>query len=326
LVVTIDPSRRLAQALGFAAGVSPGVELPVQTPALAGSGGSLHALLLDGQVVFDRLVAAYATDPDQAKRIVENPLYQTMTEHLGGALEYAAIAQLRLLHREGRYDLIVLDTPPTANALDFLQAPERIQELVTNPAIRLLTGTGRLGSRLLGVGNGLVLKVLGAMGGGEFVRDLGVFLRDFSVVLDQFHKQAGDFQALLTSETTGAFLVTSAATFSVREAVTFLGVLYDRSLRVDGVVLNRVTPPFEPFPEQDACTTYLQGQAGVEGTARLRDAYNGLRVQGERSRQAIVTLKQAYTNIPIWALPRREPPPTSLAELHALERDFVCVG
>ncbi|MGB1016473.1 MAG: ArsA family ATPase, partial [Nannocystaceae bacterium] len=252
LVVTIDPSRRLAQALGFAGSVQPGVELPVQTPALANTKGSLHALLLDGQVVFDRLVAAYATDAAQAKRIVHNPLYKTMTEHLGGALEYAAIAQLRLLHREGRYDLIVLDTPPTANALDFLQAPERIQELVTNPAIRLLTGTGKLGSRLLGVGNGLVLKVLAAMGGGEFVRDLGIFLRDFSVVLDQFHRQAGDFQALLTSETTGAFLVTSAATFSVREAVAFLGVLHERSLRVDGVVLNRVTPPFEPFPEQDA--------------------------------------------------------------------------
>lgn len=326
LVVTIDPSRRLAQALGFAASVQPGVELPVQTPALANTEGSLHALLLDGQVVFDRLVAAYATDAAQAKRIVNNPLYKTMTEHLGGALEYAAIAQLRLLHREGRYDLIVLDTPPTANALDFLQAPERIQELVTNPAIRLLTGTGRLGSRLLGVGNGLVLKVLGAMGGGEFVRDLGIFLRDFSVVLDQFHRQAGDFQALLTSETTGAFLVTSAATFSVREAVAFLGVLHGRSLRVDGVVLNRVTPPFEPFPEQDACTNYLRAQVGADKMARLRDAYNGLRVQGARSRQAIATLKQAYGQIPVWALPRREPPPTSLAELHALERDFVCVG
>ncbi len=326
LVVTIDPSRRLGQALGFEDGAKPGVELPVQTPALAGTGGSLHALLLDGRVVFDRLVAAYANDSAQAKRIVQNPLYQTMTQHLGGALEYAAIAQLRLLHREGRYDLIVLDTPPTANALDFLQAPERIQELVTNPAIRLLTGTGRLGSRLLGIGNGMVLKVLGAMGGGEFVKDLGEFLRDFSVVLEQFHKQAGDFQVLLTSETTGALLVTSAAAFSVREAVSFLGVLRERSLRVDGVVLNRVTPPFPAFPETDACTTYLQAHGGSQAVASVREAYNGLRIQGDRSRQAIVALKQAYSAVTVWALPRREPPPTSLDELHTLERDFVCVG
>ncbi len=325
LVVTIDPSRRLAQALGFADGAQPGVELPVHTPALAEAGGSLHALLLDGRAVFDRLVTAYASDPQQAGRIVQNPLYRTMTEHLGGALEYAAIAQLRLLHREGRYDLIVLDTPPTANALDFLQAPERIQELVQNPAIRLLTGTGRLGSRLLGIGNGLVIKVLGAMGGGEFVRDLGEFLRDFSVVLEQFHEQAGDFSQLLASNITGAFLVTSAATFSVREAVSFLRVLHERKLRVDGVVLNRVTPPFPAFPETDACTSYLSTHAGTAAEI-VREAYEGLRIQGDRSRQAIVTLKQAYPAITIWALPRHEPPPTSLDELHALERDFVRVG
>ncbi len=328
LVVTIDPSRRLAQALGFDASAKPGTELEVQLPADTAGAGTLKALLLDGKVVFDRLVRGYASDAAAAEKILRNPIYKATTEHLGGALEYAAMAQLRLLYDEGRHDLIVLDTPPTANALEFLAAPDRVQELVTNPAIRLLTGTGTFGARVLGIGNRVVLKALGAVGGGQFIEELGAFLREFSVVLSAFRERAGDFQDLLSSSATGVILTTSASQFSVREALAFLEVLRQRSLRVDAVVLNRMIPAFPEPPAEERVARAVAGleKVGAPELTALMDAYRGIRVQGRRSLAAVQTLARAYSSIPVWALPRREPPPNSLHELASLGDQFIRVA
>lgn len=324
LVVTIDPSRRLAQALGHDRARA-GTELPVPLPA--GGRGSLHALLLATEVVFDRIVQAYAESPAAARQITSNPIYRAIAENLGGALEYAAMAQLQLLHAERRYDLIVLDTPPTANAIDFLSAPERIHEVATNPATKLISGGGKLGARLLGVGNGLVLKALSAIGGGEFLTELGAFLRDFAGVIAAFQQRAGDFSSLLTSPETGVVLATSAAPLSVREGLDFLRVLHERGLRVDGVVLNRVLPPFPPpAPTADlraALAEQLAEDRLDDTVRRLETAYAGLRVQGEQSVAAGEALTRAYPRIPLWLLPLRDPSPTSVEDLADLVAQFV---
>lgn len=327
LVVTIDPSLRLAQALGQDRARA-GEELPVALPE--GGQGSLHALLLAPDVVFDRIVRAYAESPAAARQITQNPIYRAIAENLGGALEYAAMAQLQILHAERRYDLIVLDTPPTANAIDFLSAPERIHEVVTNPATRIITGGGKLGARLLGVGNGVVLKALGAIGGGEFLAELGAFLRDFSGVLSAFQQRAGDFSTLLTSPETGVVLATSASPLSVREGLDFLRVLHDRGLRVDSVVLNRVLPPFPPPPPVEAVRAALTEQvepAVLEDMLqRVLGVYAGLRVQGEQSVAAGQALTRAYPRLPLWLLPLRDPAPTSVADLAELVAQFVRWG
>ena len=324
LVVTIDPSRRLAQALGHDRARA-GTELPVPLPA--GGRGSLHALLLATEVVFDRIVHAYAESPAAARQITGNPIYRAIAENLGGALEYAAMAQLQLLHAERRYDLIVLDTPPTANAIDFLSAPERIHEVATNPATKLISGGGKLGARLLGVGNGLVLKALSAIGGGGFLAELGAFLRDFAGVIAAFQQRAGDFSSLLTSPETGVVLATSAAPLSVREGLDFLKVLHERGLRVDGVVLNRVLPPFPPpAPTADlraALAEQLAEDRLDDTVRRLETAYAGLRVQGEQSVAAGEALTRAYPRIPLWLLPLRDPSPTSVEDLADLVSQFV---
>jgi anion-transporting ArsA/GET3 family ATPase len=329
LVVTIDPSRRLAQALGFRAGVAGGTELPVELPGPAGQ-GSLHALWLAPDRVFAELVRAYADDPGTAAAILANPLYQAMAEHLGGALEYAAMAKLQLLHASRRYDLIVLDTPPTANAIDFLSAPERLHELATNPATRLITGGAGLGGRLLGVGNALVLRALGSLAGSSFLGDLGAFLRDFSSVIAAFQKRAGDFQSLLTSSETGVVLATSTAPFSVREALDFLQVLRARGLRVDSVVLNRVLPPFPPPPADPALRAAIAAQVASpvleDSLARVASAYAGLRAQGDQALHASQALAGAHPDVALWLLPQREPPPTSLTDLQELVGQMVRFG
>ena len=277
--------------------------------------------------MFDRIVQAYAESPAAARQITGNPIYRAIAENLGGALEYAAMAQLQLLHAERRYDLIVLDTPPTANAIDFLSAPERIHEVATNPATKLISGGGKLGARLLGVGNGLVLKALSAIGGGEFLTELGAFLRDFAGVIAAFQQRAGDFSSLLTSPETGVVLATSAAPLSVREGLDFLKVLHERGLRVDGVVLNRVLPPFPPpAPTADlraALAEQLAEDRLDDTVRRLETAYAGLRVQGEQSVAAGEALTRAYPRIPLWLLPLRDPSPTSVEDLADLVAQFV---
>jgi len=335
LVVTIDPSRRLAQALGFhttGAGtpIEGGAPVEVALPPdgdLAAPGGSLHALWLATEQVFAELVRSFAETPAAADAILRNPIYKAMAENLGGALEYAAMAKLQLLHAARSYDLIVLDTPPTANAIDFLSAPERIHELAQNPAARLLTGGGRLGARLLGIGNNLVLRTLSSLAGSNFITELGAFLRDLSGVLATFQARAGDFQSLLRSPDTGVVLATSASPFSVREALDFLAVLHQRGLRVDSVVLNRVLPPFPPAPPRDAILAALAAQLPApvlaDSLQRISAAYAGLVAQGQQSLEARTILARAYPQLPLWLLPQREPPPTSLADLHELVSQFV---
>ncbi len=333
LVVTIDPSRRLAQALGFPSeaatgtGVAAGLPQPVILPAGGAGTGSLDALWLATEQVFAELVRTYAADTTAAEAILRNPIYTAMARNLGGALEYAAMAKLQMLHAARSYDLIVLDTPPTANAIDFLGAPERIHELATNPAARLLTGGGRLGSRLLGIGNSLVLRTLSSMAGSSFITELGAFLRDFSSVLSAFQARAGDFQSLLTSPETGVVLATSASPFSVREALDFLRVLHERGLRVDSVVLNRVLPPFPPPAPAEAVRAalaiHLEGPVLEDSLQRVLATYAGLAAQGQQGAQARAAFAHAHPNLPLWLLPQREPPPTSLTDLQELVTQFV---
>lgn len=329
LVVTIDPSRRLAQALGFhaSAAVEGGLPLPVPLPSGADSGGSLHALWLATEHVFAELVRTYAADAAAAEQILRNPIYTAMAKNLGGALEYAAMAKLQLLHADRAYDLIVLDTPPTANAIDFLSAPERIHELATNPAARLLTGGGRLGARLLGIGNSLVLRTLSTIAGNSFITELGAFLRDFSTVLAAFQARAGDFQSLLRSPDTGVVLATSASPFSVREALDFLAVLHERGLRVDAVVVNRVLPPFPAPPDPEtlraAVATLVEPAVLEDSLARITATYAGLSAQGQQGAEARAALTGAYPRLPLFLLPQREPPPTALRDLQELVTQFV---
>jgi anion-transporting ArsA/GET3 family ATPase len=317
IVVTIDPSQRLAQALGLdpAQGHAHGTVVPVRAPG----GIALDCLMLDTQRVFDEIVRVYSRDPAAAAAMLRNPIYQATAQHLGGALEYAATARVHMLHAEGRYDLIVLDTPPTANALDFLDAPARIQELVSNPAARFLAGTGRLGMKLIGLGGGVLLKTLEAMGGGSFMAELGVFLKEFGAVLGEFQRRAGDLAGLLLSAETGAVLTTAATDFSAREAEAFIDVLVERGMRIDGIVLNRVLPTLSPLPPPAVLRPAIAAEVG-EGAAdaavsAVGAAYHGARVQSERAHRIGLHLRQRYPGMPLAVLARRYPPPAELHEL-----------
>lgn len=314
IVVTIDPSKRLAQALGLdpSLGSTPGSIVPVEP--------GLDCLLLDTKRVFDDLVQAYSPSPAAARAMLDNPIYQATATNLSGGVEYAATSRVHMLHEEAAYDLIVLDTPPTANAIEFLDAQDRIREVIANPAARFLAGTGRIGMKFLGLGGGVLIRTLESMGGGSFLTQLGVFLRDFSAVLKEFERRAGDVARLVSSEVTGTIITTAPTEFSLREAEGFIDEVLEREMRLDGIVLNRVLTPPPPTVSREQLRDALRrdGEEEDELDARLdalREVEDGARRQAARAEDILAKLSQRHPEIEVVPIARQDPPPTSLEEL-----------
>lgn len=315
IVVTIDPSRRLAQALGVD-GRSGGEVVTV--PGSAAFGAPLDCLLLDTREVFDSIVKGYSKSAAAAQKMLDNRIYRATVQYLGGALEYAAIARVHMLVSEGKYDLIVLDTPPTANAIDFLEAPTRIGELLNNPAAKFLAGSSRIGMRFFGLASSMMVKALEAMGGGKFIGELGAFLKEFGVALGEFQRRAGDVAELLVSPNTGVVLATSATDFSVRESKAFLDVLRERRLNVDGVVLNRVDPLLAPLAHDDVLAEAFGGDVGAQELARGIEIYDAAREQSDRAARVRRDLERSYPGLSVSAIERMSPPPSGLESLREM--------
>lgn len=320
VVVTIDPSRRLAQALGLEH--SPTGEV---VPVRHGPGQHLDALILDGAKVFDSIVRQNASDPAVAERILSSRMYQATAQRLSGALEFAAMARVQMLFDADEHDLIVLDTPPTANAIDFLDAPKRVRELIDNPGARLLAGSGRIGAKILGLGSSVLSKTLEAVGGGQFIGDLGAFLREFADVLGEFQRRGGDFEKRLRSSDAGVLLVTTASPFSVREAEGFLAQLSDYGLRIDAVVLNRIDPELPEPTSRERFDAALASSALADQRDRIWTTYAGGRALGERTRRSIDAITHARAGLRVWTAPRFGDPPDTIPELERLGAEIFGV-
>ncbi len=244
LVITIDPAKRLASSLGLAA---LGHEIQEVAPELVRAGapgaGSLSAMMLDQKRAFDEMVESHAKDPEAVKRILANPVYVQISGSLAGSQEYAAMAKLHELDTTGRFDLIVVDTPPTAHALDFLDAPGKLTEAIDSPAIewfRKLQGGGRSGWSVLGKSGSFVLARLAKFVGSQFLDDLGVFFAEFNDILGGFRQRAEGTFELLRQPKVGFVLVSSPEPMALREALYFHERLVTSKMPLAGFVVNRV--------------------------------------------------------------------------------------
>ena len=254
LVCTIDPARRLATALGL--GTLGNTEALVPPEAFERAGlaprGQLFAMMLDVKRTWDDLVTRHAPDAATRDRILGNRIYQQVSGALAGSQEYMAMEKLYELSTERDYDLIVLDTPPTAHALDFLEAPDRILDFVGNETARKLFApaldAGRFGARLLQVGTGFVAKTLSRFTGSDVLSDVGDFLGQFQGMYDGFKERASAVRTLLTDPEVGFVLVASPSPLSVDEALFFHDHLRTAGMPVAGSIANRVTPDLWPFP------------------------------------------------------------------------------
>lgn len=245
LVLTIDPAKRLANSLGLG---ELGHRIQQVDPALVlagapASGGELHAMMLDQKQAFDEVVTRYARDPSAVHRILRNPIYAQISGSLAGAHEYAAMAKLEELDSAGGYDLVIVDTPPTAHALDFLDAPQKLSTAIDSPAIewfRKLQGGSSSGWSLVGRSGSFVLKRLAKFVGSRFLEDVGVFFTEFNDILGGFKQRAEQTFSLLRQDKVGFVLVASPEPMAVQEAMWFHQRLATADMPFVGFVVNRV--------------------------------------------------------------------------------------
>lgn len=252
-VVTIDPARRLANAMGL--------EGLTNTPSrVRGSWpGELWALMLDTKSTFDDLVVKNAESPDQAESILANRFYRNISGALSGTQEYMAMEKLYELHEEGRFDLVVVDTPPTRNALDFLEAPRRLTRFLDHRLYKTLMSPSRGIGKALNVAAQAFLRTVSRVVGGEVVRDAVVFFQAFDGMEEGFRDRAARVLDLLTHDETAFLLVAAPRRDVVEEATFFADRLHEADIPVKALVVNRMHPRFSdasPDAVRERARTY----------------------------------------------------------------------
>jgi anion-transporting ArsA/GET3 family ATPase len=240
VVVTIDPARRLADALGLPDGLA----ADPQRIELADADGELWAMMLDTAAAFDGVVRRNATNAEQAERILANTFYRNISRALSGTQEYMAAETLHQLHGDARFDLVVVDTPPSRNALDFLEAPGVLARFLDHKLFRLLMLPARRGMGIVNAATQPMLRAIGRVVGSDVLADAVAFFQAFAGMERGFRDRAEDVMALLRSDATQYVIVASPHRDTVTEAVWFAGKLAEHGIPRLAGVANRVHPSF----------------------------------------------------------------------------------
>lgn len=240
VVLTIDPARRLAQSMG----IDSLDNRPRQVPGIeGGDAGELHAMMLDMKRTFDEIVEAHA-DGERARAILENPFYQSLSAGFAGTQEYMAMEKLGQLRARDEWDLIIVDTPPSRSALDFLDAPKRLGSFLDGKFIKLLMAPakmgGRAGMKFLNVGMSMMTGTLGKLLGGQFLRDVQTFVAAMDTMFGGFRTRADATYKLLQAPGTAFLVVATPERDALREAAYFVERLAAEEMPLAGLVLNRV--------------------------------------------------------------------------------------
>jgi anion-transporting ArsA/GET3 family ATPase len=281
-VVTIDPARRLANSLGLPelGNEERRVELDCD--------GELWAMMLDPKRTFDDLIEKHAPDERTRDSVLSNRIYQELSNAVAGSQEYMAMEKLYELYQEERYDLLVLDTPPTRNALDFLDAPERLSRFVDSRSLQLFMRPGRLGLKVFGRGTGMLFSVLKKVTGVDLLQDLSDFFQSFGDMAEGFRERAARVNELLSDRRTTFLLITSPRRDAVDEAVFFYRRLREREMPFGGAIVNRMSNMALEGEEADVdeLCALLGEECGRKVAGNLED-YEAL---AERDRENVARL------------------------------------
>jgi anion-transporting ArsA/GET3 family ATPase len=296
VVLTIDPARRLAQALGLD-------ELSNEPAPVEGV--PLDAMMLDMRRTFDEMVYAHST-PERAAKIIDNPFYKTISSSFSGTQEYMAMEKLGQLCARGEWDLIVVDTPPSRSALDFLDAPQRMSRFLDGRMIRLLSSPARAGGKglrkLVGAGFGLFAKGVSTIIGGQLLTDASAFVSAFDTMFGGFRERATKTYELLRSEGTAFLVVAAPEPDALREAAYFVDRLAGEDMPLAGLVLNRTHPVLAPLSAARARTA-----AENAGSSRLAAAVLRLHADrvdlAEREDRLLARFTGAHPAVPVVKVP-----------------------
>ncbi|HEX7187658.1 MAG TPA: ArsA family ATPase [Actinomycetes bacterium] len=281
VVLTIDPARRLAQSMGLTALDN----TPRQVKGVDGAkGGSLDAMMLDMKRTFDEVVFAHTT-PERAKVIMDNPFYQSLSSSFSGTQEYMAMEKLGQLRAEDRWDLIVVDTPPSRSALDFLDAPKRLGSFLDGRFIRVLMGSAKTGGRaylkVVGAGLNAMTSVLTKVLGAQVLKDLQAFIAALDTMFGGFRERADATYRLLQASGTSFVVVAAPERDALREASYFVERLGEERMPLAGLVLNRV---HASGARSISAARAAAGAETLEDSREHRLAAGILRLHAERMR------------------------------------------
>ena len=321
LVLTIDPAWRLAQSLGLP-------RLGGQARPVAQVPG-LDAMMLDMKRTFDEVIDRYAPDPRRAERIKGNHFYTQLSDSLAGTQEYMAMEKLYELHATGRYDCLVVDTPPTRSALDFLDAPKRLTDFLEGRFLSVFLGpgidAGRTIGRIAAFGSGLFLRAASRITGAQVLEDLAEFFQSFEGMYEGFKRRAQATYRLLQRRESAFVVVASPETPALREARYFLQRLAQDGMPTAGLVVNRTTPPpphalagLTPQRVDDALIRLTQSDT----TPERRAAAALLRLAADRAavhRREAQMITAALHGIDPHALVEVPQMPTDICDLAGLE-------
>jgi anion-transporting ArsA/GET3 family ATPase len=292
-VLTIDPARRLATSLGLPelGNEERRVEVDVD--------GELWAMMLDAKRTFDDLIELHAPDDATRDAVLSNRIYQELSGAVAGSQEYMAMEKLHELHQEGRYDLLVLDTPPTRNALDFIDAPKKLAAFIDSRSLQFFTTPGFFGLKVFGRGAGMLFSVMKRATGVDLLEDLSGFFRSFGDMTGGFRERAEGVNHLLSDSRTAFVLVTSPRADAIDEATFFHRRLLDTGLPFAGVVANRVQPEVPQGEVADEVAELVGGPLAQKVIDNFEDA----RRLAARDRKNLDDLRRRLRRKPMIEVP-----------------------
>jgi len=298
VVLTIDPARRLAQSMGL-------TELDNTPRAVVGlEQGSLDAMMLDMKSTFDQLVVEHA-EPDKAQAILDNPFYQALSSSFAGTQEYMAMEKLAQLKATGTYDLIVVDTPPTRSALDFLDAPQRLTTFLDGRLVKVLMAPAKAGGRaylkVVTVGIGAFTSVLTRIIGNDTLKDVSAFVAALETMFGGFRERAQATYDLLKDPGTAFVVVAAPQGDALREAAYFAERLAHERMPLAGLVVNRVHRPTGAITEKraDAAAERLEEAGGHELTAAVLRLHADRMALAARERHLQQRFTRAHPGVPV---------------------------
>jgi len=326
VVLTVDPARRLAQSMGL----SSLDNTPRPVPGVAADqGGSLHAMMLDMKRTFDEIVEQHA-DPDRAAQILANPFYQSLSSSFAGTQEYMAMEKLGQLRRAEEWDLIVVDTPPSRSALDFLDAPQRLSRFLDGKLLRLLTAPAKVGGRaylrVLNAGFGMVTGVLTKILGAQVLRDVQTFVSALDTMFGGFRERADYTYQLLRTPGTSFLVVAAPEPDALREASYFVERLARERMPLAGLLLNRV----QRAPASRLSAARSQAAAEMLQAAGSHPlAVTALRLHAERMQQVSAQQRvaehftAAHPIVPVAEIPAQAQDVHDLEGLRSIGQAFA---